>query len=166
MQKFLDENAPLELIYSYRVPNFHDFCLWPMATVYSSSNSINKHFVCKNETFDEQGRLILFFSDKIFCELEKLTAELIDKYQPNVHALKDGKNSLFIKFYVFSVTWITRFMNRGGFARILSGWSIFDDYEKSGIPLCSYTPDARLVQKEELALYSSSKAHSLCIYPD
>ena len=98
MNKFLDENAPLELQYSYYskdlMPDFNNFCLWPMATAFSAANSYNKRFVCANETFDEQGRLILFNYDTLFCELEKLTAELIEKYQPNVKALQDGKKSV------------------------------------------------------------------------
>ena len=96
MKKFLDENSPLELNERFDAVKKDDalkFCLWPMPIIFSTANSFNKNFVCKNETFDEQGRLILFYSDTIFCELEKLTADLVEMYQPTVTAKEDGKRS-------------------------------------------------------------------------
>ena len=168
MKTFLDENSPLELIsgfYSMDITKY-DLCLWPMSTVNSTANSYKKQFVCKNETFDEQGRLIIFCGKRIFCELEKLTSELVEKYQPFVHASEDGKRSFPIKVKIFLVTWVTRYLSWGGYARMQSGWSIFDDYEEAGIPLCSWSPEAHLVQQEELSLYRSLNAHSLCIYPE
>ena len=164
MKTFLDEQSALELRFNSIVvfKNIkYDFCLWPMST-----NSWDKLFVCKNETFDEQGRLILFNSKRVFCELEKLTSELVEKYQPSVpdHKGEEGKSSFLVQFEIFLVNWVTR--NPGGYARMLSGWSIFDDYEESGIPICSASPEAHLVQQEELSLSSARNAHSLCIYPE
>ena len=171
MRTFLDEQSPLELRYRFNSNGLIDvskngkynFCLWPM-----SINSWDKLFVCKNETFDEQGRLILFYGKRIFCELEKLTSELVEKYQPSVPDFKgeEGKSSFLIQFETFLVNWVTRYLNTGGYARMQSGWSIFDDYEESGIPICSSSPEMHLVQQEELSLYSSRNAHSLCIYPE
>ena len=168
MKTFLDEQSPLELRYDL-MKNMIDekyakyvFCLWPMST-----NSWDKLFVCKNETFDERGRLILFNSKRIFCELEKLTSQLVEKYQPSIPSFikgEEGKSSFLIQFEIFLVNWVTR--NPGGFARMHSGWSIFDNYEESGIPICSSSPEMHLVQREELSLSWDRKAHALCIYPE
>ena len=173
LKTFLDENSPFTLDYGFDVVNKDGvftqdpkYCLCTMSTVISTSNSYNKQFVCKNETFDQQGRLILFYSDRIFCELEKLTAELVEKYQPSVPAFQDGKRSFLIQFNTFLVTWVTQYRNPGGYARMQSGWSIFDEYEEAGIPLCSFSPERHLVQQEELSISKYRNAHSLCIYPE
>ena len=84
MKKFLDLYTPLEL-------DDHAECLWPTKTDYFSDNTKNKLFICKNETFDEQGRLIVFYGDTIFCELEKVTAKLNQKYKMLNSSFKDGK---------------------------------------------------------------------------
>ena len=83
--------------------------------------------------------------------------------------IKTVKSYFFNDSGKFLVTWIMVKKNPGNFARVYSGWTVFDDYEKSGIPLCSgpgAPKEANVVQHEELTLYTSSKAHALCIYDD
>ena len=167
MKESLDKYTPLEfVVIDGNDLEYFNGCLWPTETYYFSANNLYKRFICKNETFDEQGRLIIFFGNTIFCELEKITANLNRKYKLLNVNFKDGKRSFFDLFFYFSVTWITRYINAGGYARLTSGWSVFDDYEKSGLPLCNYSSVARLVHQEELSLYRGRNAISLCIYPD
>ena len=83
MKELLDKYTPLEL-------DIFDHCLWPTKTSYFSDNTQNKRFICKNETFDEQGRLIIFYGDTIFCELEKVTAKLNQKYKLMNASFEDG----------------------------------------------------------------------------
>ena len=104
MDKLLDENAPLEIndcldcMKKSVIPEFPNFCLWPIRSYFISDKNYNKFFVCKNETFDEQGRMIVFYGDTIFCELEKLTVELFQQYKPFVTVYRDRKIS-FSRFY-------------------------------------------------------------------
>lgn len=94
MNEFLDENAPLELNYC----NFYNknaSCLWPMGSAFIYGDNFAKLFVCKNETFDEKGRLIVFYSKTIFCELEKLTAEIFRQFQPSNNDFKNSKSLFF-----------------------------------------------------------------------
>jgi hypothetical protein len=163
MKENLDKYTPLEI--QIDVKDFNG-CMWPTKTSYFSENYTNKRFICKNETFDEQGRLIIFYGNTIFCELEKITADLNRKYKLLNISFRDGNRSFFDLVFYFSVTWITRYMNSGGYARLVSGWSVFDDYEKSGLPLCNHSSVARLVHHEELSLVRRRNAISLCIYPD
>ena len=81
MNEFLDENAPLELHSSVYCKNCikNILCLKPIGSAFTYEDHFNKQFVCKNETFDEKGRLIVFYSKTIFCELEKVTAELFEQ---------------------------------------------------------------------------------------
>ena len=99
MNEFLIENAAHE---------FHDncdycakkneksdilnMCLWPLELHFINGDYF-KRFVCKNETFDEKGRLIVFYDKKIFCEIQKLTAELLRHYQPSSLAFENSKRS-------------------------------------------------------------------------
>ena len=50
--------------------------------------------------------------------------------------IKTVKSYFFNDSGKFLVTWIMVKKNPGNIARVYSGWTVFDDYEKSGIPLC------------------------------
>lgn len=99
MNEFLDENAPLELNVTVYCKNCikNILCLKPIGSAFTYEDHFNKQFVCKNETFDEKGRLIVFYSKTIFCELEKVTAELFEQYHPLDLYFKDSK------FYFLSI---------------------------------------------------------------
>ena len=92
MNDFLIENGQLEVgncrlcAKKDSISDLPNLCLWP----YSKSQTFRKNFICKNETFDEQGRLIINF-DKKYCPLEKITIELYRQYQPLVREFQDSK---------------------------------------------------------------------------
>ena len=90
MNDFLIENGQLELDYGRAIkdsiPDFPNLCHWP----YRRAQTFRKNFICKNETFDEQGRLIINF-DRKYCPLEKITIELYRQYQPLVREFQDSK---------------------------------------------------------------------------
>jgi len=94
MNKWLAENSQLILSYNFaydlkfnRILNT-DLCLLPIR-----KNGLRKLFVCKNETFDEQNRMIVFLDNSIHCELEKITLELYNQYQPCNERKRDGKKT-------------------------------------------------------------------------
>ena len=103
MRKFLLEKTPLQLTNCERscvketsIREFPNLCLWPMPTAFIE-NGFSKQYVCKNDTFDEKGRLIVYRSDTISCELEKITLELYQKYQPAVYKFEDSKTQQYSK---------------------------------------------------------------------
>lgn len=89
MNKWLAENSQLILIsYNFAYDLNTDLCLLPIR-----KNGLRKLFVCKNETFDEQNRMIVFLDNSIHCELEKITLELYNQYQPCNERKRDGKKT-------------------------------------------------------------------------
>ena len=126
MMELLDKYHPLEL---------HDHeqgCLWPTKTSFFSDNLNNKIFICKNETFDEQGRLIIFYGDTIFCELEKVTAKLIQKYKLLNASFQDGDRSFLTLFSIFSFLDNAKHKHRR--LRAIHIWLVnFRRFRRSGI---------------------------------
>ena len=96
MNEFLIENAALEFKNNFAKKNemsdLQNMCIWPIKSSFINGNYF-KRFVCKNETFDEKGRLIVFYDKEIFCELQKLTAEFLRHYKPSISPFKDSKRS-------------------------------------------------------------------------
>ena len=102
MKEFLDKYTPLEFDVAYiNDREYFNGCLWPTKTSYFSANNLYKGFICKNETFDEQGRLIIFYGNTISCELEKITANLYQKYKLLNISFRNGKRSFFDLFFIF-----------------------------------------------------------------
>ena len=99
LNKWLAENSQLEIrqcrtCTPVSPPGLPDICLWPS----EKSDLFNKQFVCKNDTFDEHGRMVVFLSNSFHCELKKITADIFRQYHlfefTNVH-FKNCKIVLF-----------------------------------------------------------------------
>ena len=98
LNKWLADHSQLELrkckeCTPISVPGLPNICLWPS----ENRKNFNKQFICKDETFDEQGRIVVFQSNVTHCELEKITADLLRRYQPfglmeGSSLMKDSKN--------------------------------------------------------------------------
>ncbi|CAG5109938.1 Oidioi.mRNA.OKI2018_I69.chr2.g4406.t1.cds [Oikopleura dioica] len=147
MKKFVQEYQTLILIEKNSEAGL-SACLWPNQQ--SLIDNFQKQYLCKNTT-DELGRAVLYQSQEILCDLQKMNITHIQDY----HILdRNFKGE----------TWVSKVIGPGAYARLVSGWKLSDDLTDSGLKLCSYAAQCRLVQRERLEIFRQRNACTLCIY--
>ena len=110
-----------------------EFCLSrpPSTLLFSKDENaqISGNFFCKNELFDDEGRVIMFHGNLDFCEHLKLNKSFVlDHHLLDSEFL--GENFIIINLLQQNASWIPFWHN------VKSGWKTNEKVERSEMDFC------------------------------